>query len=162
MIFGRITSCSGSSALLVGRAAACHPVRLLIVVLRRHMATRDYQTEFRNRLIESRLTPNAISLTGFGLCIVSAVFVLQGWWIAGGIAYIVWNLLDDLLGRSLPAQIVSIGVALTLGGAAYAALLLRSGLPEARDRLVKLTGEQNRDDRGHCGYCEKRSGENAP
>ena len=25
---------------------------------------RDYQTEFRNRLIESRLTPNAISLTG--------------------------------------------------------------------------------------------------
>ena len=63
------------------------------------MATRDYPAEFRNRLIQSRLTPNAISLTGFALCIVSAVFVLQGWWIAGGIAYIVGSVCDTLDGR---------------------------------------------------------------
>ncbi len=63
------------------------------------MATRDYQTEFRNRLIESRLTPNAISLTGFALCVVAAVFVLQGWWIAGGIAFIVGSVCDTLDGR---------------------------------------------------------------
>jgi CDP-diacylglycerol---glycerol-3-phosphate 3-phosphatidyltransferase len=63
------------------------------------MATRDYQAEFRNRLIQSRLTPNAISLTGFALCIVSAVFVLQGWWIAGGIAFIVGSVCDTLDGR---------------------------------------------------------------
>jgi CDP-diacylglycerol--glycerol-3-phosphate 3-phosphatidyltransferase len=63
------------------------------------MATRDYQTEFRNRLIESRLTPNAISLTGFALCVVSAVFILQGWWIAGGIAFIVGSVCDTLDGR---------------------------------------------------------------
>ncbi len=63
------------------------------------MATRDYQTEFRNRLIESRLTPNAISLTGFALCIVSAVLILQGWWIAGGIAFIVGSVCDTLDGR---------------------------------------------------------------
>ena len=63
------------------------------------MATRDYQTEFRNRLIQSRLTPNAISLTGFALCVVSAVFVLQGWWIAGGIAFIVGSVCDTLDGR---------------------------------------------------------------
>jgi len=63
------------------------------------MATRDYQTEFRNRLIESRLTPNAISLTGFALCVVSAVLVLQGWWIAGGIAFIVGSVCDTLDGR---------------------------------------------------------------
>jgi CDP-diacylglycerol--glycerol-3-phosphate 3-phosphatidyltransferase len=63
------------------------------------MATRDYQTEFRNRLIESRLTPNAISLTGFVLCVVAAVFVLQGWWIAGGIAFIVGSVCDTLDGR---------------------------------------------------------------
>ena len=31
----------------------------------------------RNRLIESRLTPNAISLTGFVLCVVAAVLVWQ-------------------------------------------------------------------------------------
>ena len=63
------------------------------------MATRDYQTEFRNRLIQSRLTPNAISLTGFALCVVSAVLVLQGWWIAGGIAFIVGSVCDTLDGR---------------------------------------------------------------
>jgi CDP-diacylglycerol--glycerol-3-phosphate 3-phosphatidyltransferase len=63
------------------------------------MATRDYQAEFRNRLIQSRLTPNAISLTGFALCILSAVFVLQGWWIAGGIAFIVGSVCDTLDGR---------------------------------------------------------------
>jgi CDP-diacylglycerol---glycerol-3-phosphate 3-phosphatidyltransferase len=63
------------------------------------MATRDYQTEFRNRLIESRLTPNAISLTGFTLCVVSAVLILQGWWIPGGIAFIVGSVCDTLDGR---------------------------------------------------------------
>src|SRR3954464_9612806 len=63
------------------------------------MATRDYQTEFRNRLIESRLTPNAISLTGFILCVVSAVLILQGWWIAGGVAFIVGSVCDTLDGR---------------------------------------------------------------
>jgi CDP-diacylglycerol--glycerol-3-phosphate 3-phosphatidyltransferase len=63
------------------------------------MATRDYQTEFRNRLIQSRLTPNAISLTGFGLCVVAAALVLQGWWIAGGIAFIVGSVCDTLDGR---------------------------------------------------------------
>jgi CDP-diacylglycerol--glycerol-3-phosphate 3-phosphatidyltransferase len=63
------------------------------------MATRDYPTEFRNRLIESRLTPNAISLTGFGLCVVAAIFVLEGWWIAGGVAFIVGSVCDTLDGR---------------------------------------------------------------
>src|SRR6478609_8339365 len=63
------------------------------------MATRDYQTEFRNRLIDSRLTPNAISLTGFTLCVVAAVLILQGWWIAGGIAFIVGSVCDTLDGR---------------------------------------------------------------
>jgi CDP-diacylglycerol--glycerol-3-phosphate 3-phosphatidyltransferase len=63
------------------------------------MATRDYQTEIRNRLIESRLTPNAISLTGFALCVVAAAFIWQGWWIAGGIAFIVGSVCDTLDGR---------------------------------------------------------------
>jgi putative peptidoglycan lipid II flippase len=57
----------------------------------------------------------------------------------GGVAYGAWYGLDELLGRSLPAQLVAVGVALALGGLAYAAVLLRSGLPEARQILELLT-----------------------
>lgn len=53
----------------------------------------------RNRLIESRLTPNAISLTGLVLCLASAVLVWQEQWIAGGIAFIVGSVCDTLDGR---------------------------------------------------------------
>jgi putative peptidoglycan lipid II flippase len=53
----------------------------------------------------------------------------------GLVAYGVWSGLDSLLGRSLPAQLASVGVALGCGGAAYAAVVLRSGLPEARQIL---------------------------
>jgi CDP-diacylglycerol--glycerol-3-phosphate 3-phosphatidyltransferase len=60
---------------------------------------RDYQAEFRNRLIQSRLTPNAISLTGFALCLVSAAFIVAGLWIPGGIAFIVGSVCDTLDGR---------------------------------------------------------------
>ena len=44
--------------------------------------------------------------------------------VLGGVAYATWWVLDELLGRSLPAQIASVGGALTLGSAAYAALVL--------------------------------------
>ncbi len=53
----------------------------------------------RNALIESRLTPNAISMTGFVLCIVSAVLVWNELWILGGVAYIVGSVCDTLDGR---------------------------------------------------------------
>jgi putative peptidoglycan lipid II flippase len=56
-----------------------------------------------------------------------------------GVAYLTWYGLDELLGRSLPAQIVSVTAALALGGLAYAAVLLRSGLPEARQILELFT-----------------------
>ncbi len=53
----------------------------------------------RNRLIESRLTPNAISLTGFALNVVAAVLVWQELFILGGIAFIVGSVCDTLDGR---------------------------------------------------------------
>jgi CDP-diacylglycerol--glycerol-3-phosphate 3-phosphatidyltransferase len=65
----------------------------------RPSSAREYQEIFRNRLIESRLTPNAISLTGFALCVVSAVFVWKEWWVPGGAAYIVGSVCDTLDGR---------------------------------------------------------------
>src|SRR5687767_15999357 len=60
---------------------------------------REYQALMRNRLIESRLTPNAISLTGFFLCVVAAVLVWEEWFVLGGIAFIVGSVCDTLDGR---------------------------------------------------------------
>jgi len=62
-------------------------------------SAREYQDLVRNRLIESRLTPNAISLTGFALCVVAAVLVWQEMWILGGLAFIVGSVCDTLDGR---------------------------------------------------------------
>jgi CDP-diacylglycerol--glycerol-3-phosphate 3-phosphatidyltransferase len=53
----------------------------------------------RNRLIESRLTPNAISLTGFVLNVVAAVLVWQRYFFLAGIAFIVGSVCDTLDGR---------------------------------------------------------------
>jgi CDP-diacylglycerol--glycerol-3-phosphate 3-phosphatidyltransferase len=60
---------------------------------------REYQVLVRNRLIESRLTPNAISLTGFLLCAVAAVLVWQEQLLLGGIAFVVGSVCDTLDGR---------------------------------------------------------------
>jgi CDP-diacylglycerol--glycerol-3-phosphate 3-phosphatidyltransferase len=65
----------------------------------RPTSAREYQDQFRSRLIESRLTPNAISLTGFALCVVAAVLVYEEWWLVGGIAFIVGSVCDTLDGR---------------------------------------------------------------
>src|SRR5215203_6016128 len=62
-------------------------------------SAREYQDLVRNRLIESRLTPNAISLTGFALCVLAAVLVWQEMFIPGGIAFIVGSVCDTLDGR---------------------------------------------------------------
>ena len=48
------------------------------------------------------------------------------------IAYPIWKGLDDLLGLSLPAQIVSLGTAFVVAAAVYSWLTLRMRIPEAR------------------------------
>ena len=53
----------------------------------------------RNALIESRLTPNAISITGLLLCLVAAVLVWQEQFFLGGLAFIVGSVCDTLDGR---------------------------------------------------------------
>ncbi len=60
---------------------------------------RDYQVLVRNRLIESRLTPNAISITGLVLCVIAAVLIWQDFWVLGGLAYTVGSICDTLDGR---------------------------------------------------------------
>src|SRR5947209_10537818 len=57
------------------------------------------QELMRDRLIESRLTPNAISLTGFALNIAAAALVLERLFFLAGIAFIVGSVMDTLDGR---------------------------------------------------------------
>lgn len=66
---------------------------------RRPSTAREYQAVVTDRLIESRLTPNAISLTGFALCVVAAVLVWEDHWLLGGIAFAVGSICDTLDGR---------------------------------------------------------------
>ncbi len=53
----------------------------------------------RGRLIESRLTPNAISLTGLALNLAAAVLVVERLFFLAGIAFIVGSVMDTLDGR---------------------------------------------------------------
>jgi CDP-diacylglycerol--glycerol-3-phosphate 3-phosphatidyltransferase len=53
----------------------------------------------RTRLIESRLTPNAISLTGLVGNVIAAVLVLEHYYFLAGIAFILGSVCDTLDGR---------------------------------------------------------------
>jgi putative peptidoglycan lipid II flippase len=93
------------------------------------MQTRLLREELHGRL-EAGRTLQAIARMLVAAAALSAV------------SYAVWWALDDLLGRSLPAQIVSVGLGVVAGLATYGALVLALRVAEAhriagivRDRL---------------------------
>jgi CDP-diacylglycerol--glycerol-3-phosphate 3-phosphatidyltransferase len=57
------------------------------------------QELMRNRLIESRLTPNAISLTGFALNVAAAGLVVARLFFLAGVVFAVGSVMDMLDGR---------------------------------------------------------------
>ena len=57
------------------------------------------RTLARNRLIESRLTPNAISLTGLVLNVAAAVLITQRLFFLAGVTFIIGSIMDTLDGR---------------------------------------------------------------
>jgi CDP-diacylglycerol--glycerol-3-phosphate 3-phosphatidyltransferase len=59
----------------------------------------DLSVLMRNRLIESRLTPNAISLTGLVLNLLAAALVWQRYFFLAGVAFIAGSIMDTLDGR---------------------------------------------------------------
>ena len=63
------------------------------------LSSTDTRAMMRNRLIDSRLTPNAISLTGLALNVLAAVLVWQQLFFLGGVAFIVGSIMDTLDGR---------------------------------------------------------------
>ena len=59
----------------------------------------EVRARTRNRLIESRLTPNAISLTGLVGNLIAAVLVTQEEFFLAGVAFILGSVMDTLDGR---------------------------------------------------------------
>src|SRR4051812_25108205 len=53
----------------------------------------------RNRLIESRLTPNFISMIGLIGNLIAVGFIFKGWWIASGFAFAIGSAMDLLDGK---------------------------------------------------------------
>ena len=59
----------------------------------------DFRSEVRSRLIESRLTPNAISMTGLVLNLAGAVLIVERLFVIGALAFIIGSIMDTLDGR---------------------------------------------------------------
>jgi len=59
----------------------------------------EMREQARNRLIQSRLTPNAISMTGLVGNVIAAVLVTQRLFFLAGIAFILGSVMDTLDGR---------------------------------------------------------------
>ena len=59
----------------------------------------ELSASVRDRLIESRLTPNAISLVGLVGNLTAAVLIWQGYYFLGGVAFIIGSVMDTLDGR---------------------------------------------------------------
>jgi CDP-diacylglycerol---glycerol-3-phosphate 3-phosphatidyltransferase len=66
---------------------------------RRVRTGNELRTYARDALVESRLTPNAISMTGLVLNIAAAVLVTQRLFFLAGVAFIVGSVMDTLDGR---------------------------------------------------------------
>jgi CDP-diacylglycerol---glycerol-3-phosphate 3-phosphatidyltransferase len=59
----------------------------------------EFRAFARDRLVESRLTPNAISVTGLALNLAAAVLITQRLFFLAGLAFIVGSVMDTLDGR---------------------------------------------------------------
>ena len=107
----------GIAGLVIGTAAA----NIVMTALQ----LRRLRTGFNGRL-EARQT----TMITARIALASAILA--------GVSWGVWDLLDGALGRSVPAQIVSVGAAALIGGVVYMRVVLLMRIPEARQvrRLV--------------------------
>jgi putative peptidoglycan lipid II flippase len=64
--------------------------------------------------------------------------------ITAAIARLVWTLLNGLLGQSIPAQVISVGLAVGVAGAFYAKAVLAMRIPEARQIEALILGRLRR------------------
>jgi putative peptidoglycan lipid II flippase len=71
--------------------------------------------------------------------------------ILAGVSWAVWKGLESALGLSLVAQLISVGVALAIGSAIYAKLVLVMRIPEARQIQGLVMGRLRRRPWGPAG-----------
>jgi putative peptidoglycan lipid II flippase len=64
--------------------------------------------------------------------------------VMAAIAWAVWKLLHSLLGQSLPAELISVGLAIAAGAGLYAWLVLAMRIPEARQIEELVMGRLRR------------------
>jgi putative peptidoglycan lipid II flippase len=62
----------------------------------------------------------------------------------GGVSYVTWWALDSALGRSIPAQLLSVSAAAVAGFVVYAALVLMMRIPEAHRIELAVAGRLRR------------------
>lgn len=65
----------------------------------RQSGSGEFRTNARDMLIQSRLTPNAISMVGLVGNVIAAVLITQELFVLGGIAFILGSIMDTLDGR---------------------------------------------------------------
>src|SRR5215217_3350443 len=66
---------------------------------RQARSAQEFRAYARDRLIESRLTPNAISMVGLAGNLIAAVLVTQRLFFLAGLAFILGSVMDTLDGR---------------------------------------------------------------
>ena len=86
MIFGRITSCSGSSALLVGPASACRPLLRLPTVTDRYAESLNWVWTIVQGVVS--VLAGIIALIWPGVTALALLFVVAFWAIVLGIGEI--------------------------------------------------------------------------
>jgi putative peptidoglycan lipid II flippase len=82
-----------------------------------------------------------------GRLVSSVVRMLAAGALLGAVSYFVWKGLDDLVGRSLAGQAVSVFTAIAAGSVAYAAAVWVLRVPEAR-QIRRLLGSSGGSDAG--------------
>ena len=85
----------------------------------------------------------AVGHRGRRCSLSTALRMLAAAALLGGISYLAWMGLDELLGRSFVAQLVSVLGAIAAGGAAYAAAVWVLRVPEAR-QITRLLVSRER------------------
>jgi CDP-diacylglycerol--glycerol-3-phosphate 3-phosphatidyltransferase len=65
----------------------------------RSRPAQEFREQARNRLIQSRLTPNAISMVGLVGNVIAAVLITQELFVWAGVAFILGSIMDTLDGR---------------------------------------------------------------